>query len=124
MRTAILNHLKNNVPMVNGQVYQPHMAGPSRKTPYLVVKMGGDTTNGFRNAYDKVIEIWPYTNPDNFEDVDAVTTQVIAALTKDIVTPAGVIELRYIGSSADFYDPDYKQLTNGPISFELAYIRD
>ncbi|UKM63122.1 hypothetical protein [Weizmannia phage Youna2] len=124
MRTAILKHLKSNVPLVNGEVYQPHMAGPKRKTPYLVLKIAGEVANGHKNAYDRTIEVWPYANPDNYEVIDAITTQVIAAMSKDITTPAGVIELRYIGSGSDYYDPDYKQITNGPIEFEWALIRD
>lgn len=125
LRQSLIQHLKTNVPLVKGEVYQPHMAGPGRKLPYLVLKMAGDADDtSHRNAYVKVIEVWPYCNPDNYVEVDAITTQVINALRQDINAPAGVVQLYYRGTGSDYYDPDLKQITNGPISFDLAYIKE
>jgi len=124
MRKEAINHLKANVPSVDGQVYQPFMAGPKRKDSFLVVKVGIETAAEISMAFDKVIEVWPYADPHNYITVDEIAEEVIAAFKNGIPTPAGDIALTYIGMGEDFYDPEFKKITNGPIEFEIALIRD
>lgn len=125
MRSAIINHLKSNVPLVEGRVYQPFMAPKNMKEPYLVVTHNGDIRDvAHMHAFEEYVDIWPYTVPDNFTDIDSMTTQIVAAMQLPIFTSAGEISLAYQGSGTDFYDEEIKLITNGPIEFQIHTIKE
>lgn len=139
MRRTIRTHLIENVPSVNGRVYEPYIASPSTERPYLVVKMVGESSTNIRYGFDVPLQIWLYTDRANFYDMDQLATEVANALAYTelvrpavyeaveggdpiLVKPEFTFYLLYSGASMDFYDEDWQAYVRR-LSFRTSIIR-
>jgi hypothetical protein len=124
MRKAIRQRLIDKIPEVAGRVYEPYMAGPSTKKPYIVLKYGGDIATGMRYGFEVPFEVWLYCERTTFKELDVLESKAIRALLGvDLVSSSDqTFSLKYNGSSSDFYDEDWKALTR-QLDFRTNRIR-
>lgn len=115
MRGALREILIANVPMVNGEVWEPSAAGPELPKPHLVLREGvqdaGDAYADFTTAY----EVWPYVERTTFKQVDTLSKEVIDALHRKRFDVSGVPHyIEYVGTvSDDIVDKEWDALTRG-----------
>lgn len=115
MRKAIRQILINNIPQVEGRVYEPHAAGPAIKKPYLVLREGVQDPEADWSAFSTIVEVWPYVSRTTFQQVDALANQVIDTLHRARFTEAGEQYLvDYLGSAGpDYVDQEWDAITRG-----------
>lgn len=115
MRTAIRQLLVDNIPDVQGRVYEPHAAGPNTQKPYLVLREGVQDPEADWAAFSTIVEVWPYAKRTTFQQVDTLANTVINALHRARFSEAGEEYLiDYLGSAGqDFVDDEWDAITQG-----------
>ncbi|NPV30497.1 MAG: hypothetical protein HPY58_12785 [Firmicutes bacterium] len=117
MRMAIRQQLINQVPDVQGRVYEPQAAGAGTKKPYLVLRQGVDTEDTPWTGFRRIIEVWPYVNRTTFQKVDDLAVKVVAALDKQLLTDTSTGEVftcQYLGTiGQDYVDDEWGAITRG-----------
>ncbi len=115
MRKAIRQILIDNIPQVEGRVYEPHAAGPTTKKPYLVLKEGAQDPGADWSGFATIIEVWPFVARTTFQQVDSLVSQVVDALHRARFAEAGEQYLiDYLGSAGqDFVDTEWDAITRG-----------
>ncbi|HEY8414648.1 MAG TPA: hypothetical protein VIK99_02635 [Thermaerobacter sp.] len=82
IRRAVITHLRQNVPSLQGRVYQAFMVDVQQEPrPYATVKIvpGGASTRISYAGHDE-IEVRIYDDREDFTDLDAIVDEVIRAL--------------------------------------------
>ena len=115
MREAIRQLLVNNIPEIQGRVYEPHAAGPKTEKPYLVLREGAQDPEADWAAFSTVIEVWPYVKRTTFQQVDSLANAIINTLHRARFSHAGEEYLvDYLGSAGqDFVDEEWDAITRG-----------
>jgi len=115
MRVAIRQLLVNNIPEIQGRVYEPHAAGLNTPKPYLVLREGVQDPEADWAAFSTVIEVWPYVKRTTFRQVDSLANAIINALHRARFSHAGEEYLvDYLGSvGQDFVDEEWDTITRG-----------
>lgn len=115
MREAIRQLLADNIPEIQGRVYEPHAAGPNLQKPYLVVREGVQDPEADWAAFSTVIEVWPYVKRTTFQQVDSLANAIINTLHRARFSHAGEEYLvDYLGSAGqDFVDEEWDAITRG-----------
>lgn len=115
MREAIRQLLVNNVPEIQGRVYEPHAAGPNIEKPYLVIREGVQDPEADWSAFSTIIEVWPYVKRTTFQQVDALVNVIINFLHRARFSYNGEEYLvDYLGSvGQDLVDEDWDAITRG-----------
>ena len=115
MRKAIRQILVDNIPQVEGRVYEPHAAGPAIKKPYLVLREGVQDPEADWSAFSTIVEVWPYVARTTFQQVDAITNAVINTMHRVVFAESTEKYLvDYIGSAGqDFVDTEWDAITRG-----------
>ena len=115
MRAAIRQLLVNNIPEIQGRVYEPHAAGLNTPKPYLVLREGVQDPEADWAAFSTVIEVWPYVKRTTFRQVDSLANAIINALHRARFSHAGEEYLvDYLGSvGQDFVDEEWDAITRG-----------
>jgi len=115
MREAIRQLLVNNMPEIQGRVYEPHAAGLNTPQPYLVLREGVQDPEADWAAFSTVIEVWPYVKRTTFRQVDSLANAIINALHRARFSHAGEEYLvDYLGSvGQDFVDEEWDAITRG-----------
>ena len=115
MREAIRQLLVNNIPEIQGRVYEPHAAGLNIEKPYLVLREGVQDPEADWSAFSTVIEVWPYVNRTTFRQVDALANAIINLLHRARFSYNGEEYLvDYLGSvGQDLVDEDWDAITRG-----------
>jgi len=115
MRAAIRQLLVNNIPEIQGRVYEPHAAGLNTPKPYLVLREGVQDPEADWAAFSTVIEVWPYVKRTTFRQVDSLANAIINALHRARFSHAGEEYLvDYLGSAGqDFVDEEWDAITRG-----------
>jgi hypothetical protein len=115
MREAICQLLVNNIPEIQGRVYEPHAAGLNTPKPYLVLREGVQDPEADWAAFSTVIEAWPYVKRTTFRQVDSLANAIINALHRARFSHAGEEYLvDYLGSAGqDFVDEEWDAITRG-----------
>jgi len=115
MRVAIRQLLIDNIPEVQGRVYEPHVAGKDTQKPYLVLREGVQDPEADWAAFSTVIEIWPYVKRTTFQQVDVLANAVINTLHRARFSESGEEYLAdYIGTAGqDFVDEEWDAITRG-----------
>ncbi|WP_235588784.1 hypothetical protein [Sporosarcina koreensis] len=115
MRDELRNILVANVPMVNGEVWEPSAAGPDLPKPSLVLREASQDVGQAYADYTSLYEVWPYVRRTTFKQVDAVSKEVISALHQKRFDVNGVPHYaEYIGTaSEDIVDDEWDALTRG-----------
>ncbi len=115
MREAIRQLLVNNIPEIQGRVYEPHVAGLNTPKPYLVLREGVQDPEADWAAFSTVIEVWPYVKRTTFQQVDSLANAVINTLHRARFSYAGEEYLvDYMGSAGqDFVDTEWDAITRG-----------
>lgn len=115
MRTAIKQLLVDNIPQVQGQVYEPHAAGPNTQKPYLVLMEGVQDPEADWAAFSTVIEVWPYVSRTTFQQVDTLANAIINILHRARFSDAGEEYLvDYLGGAGqDFVDTEWDAIAKG-----------
>lgn len=117
MRAAIRQQLINQVPDIQGRVYEPHAAGASTQKPYLVLRQGVDTEDTPWTGFRRILEVWPYVARTTFQNVDDLAAKVVAALDKQLLTDTATGEVftcQYLGTAGpDFVDENWDAITRG-----------
>jgi len=116
MRAALRQQLVNQVPDVDGRVYEPHAASAKTEKPYLVIRQGIDVENNPWTGFRRIVEIWPYVDRTTFQSVDSLAKKVTAALDKQLLTmdTGEVFTCLYLGTvGTDFIDEDWGAITRG-----------
>jgi len=115
MREAIRQLLVNNIPEIQGRVYEPHVAGPNIEKPYLVLREGVQDPEADWSAFSTIIEVWPYVKRTTFQQVDALVNAIINLLHRTRFTHNGEEYLvDYLGSvGQDFVDEEWDAITRG-----------
>ena len=124
MRNAIRNRLLAKVPVLE-HIMQPGMADENTKKPYAVVKFGVESEANISGSFNRTVEIWIYTERQNYNTIDSIVSSCIQALNGiELTTNDGLIfELELTGISPDgFPDPDLKAFSK-TISFTHGFIR-
>ena len=114
MRETI-RQLLISVPDIQGRIYEPHVAGPNTKKPYLVVREGAQDPEADWAAFSTVIEVWPYVKRTTFQQVDSLANAIINTLHRARFSHAGEEYLvDYLGSAGqDFVDEEWDAITRG-----------
>ncbi len=122
MRAAVRSKLSSSIGAIGSRVYDPHAAGPQTTKPFMVVRQGVENEESNWAGFRRIIEVWPYVDETNFQEVDALVKSVKDALEKQLLTDAvtgEVFTCRYAGSDGqDYVDKDWKALTRC-IRFEV-----
>jgi hypothetical protein len=115
MRAAIRQLLVNNIPEIQGRVYEPHAAGLNTPKPYLVLREGVQDPEADWAAFSTVIEVWPYVKRTTFQQVDSLANAIINTLHRARFSHAGEEYLvDYLGSAGqDFVDEEWDAITRG-----------
>ena len=115
MRKTIRQILVDNIPQVEGRVYEPHAAGASTQKPYLVLREGVQDPEADWAAFSTIIEVWPYVARTTFQQVDALASQIIDTLHRARFPDAGEQYLiDYLGTAGqDFVDEEWDAITRG-----------
>lgn len=115
MRTTIRQLLIDNIPEIQGRVYEPHVAGPNTQKPYLVLREGIQDPEADWAAFSTVIEVWPYVKRTTFQQVDRLANAIINILHRARFSHAGEEYLvDYLGSAGqDFVDEEWDAITRG-----------
>ena len=115
MREAIRQLLVNNIPEIQGRVYEPHAAGPNIEKPYLVIREGVQDPEADWSAFSTIIEVWPYVKRTTFQQVDALVNVIINFLHRARFSYNGEEYLvDYLGSvGQDLVDEDWDAITRG-----------
>ena len=115
MREAIRQLLVNNIPEIQGRVYEPHVAGPNIEKPYLVLREGVQDPETDWSAFSTIIEVWPYVKRTTFQQVDALVNAIINLLHRARFSYNGEEYLvDYLGSvGQDLVDEDWDAITRG-----------
>jgi hypothetical protein len=113
MRDAIREKLLEDIDSLKG-VWQPNMADKNTELPYAVVKIGTEIESNIRHAFNRSIDIWIYTEREDYNKLDALVIECIKSLNDvELITEDDIVfGLEYTGSSPDgFYDPELQALT-------------
>lgn len=115
MRAAIRQILIDTIPDVQGRVYEPHVAGPTTKKPFIVLREGVQDPEADWAAFSTIVEVWPYVARTTFQQVDALANAIINALHRLRFAHDGEQYLvDYLGTSGpDFTDTDWDANTRG-----------
>jgi len=115
MRKAIRQLLVNNIPEIQGRVYEPHAAGLNTPKPYLVLREGVQDPEADWAGFSTVIEVWPYVKRTTFQQVDSLANAVINTLHRARFSHSGEEYLvDYMGSAGqDFVDEEWDAITRG-----------
>ncbi len=117
MRMAIRQQLINQVPDVQGRVYEPHAAGATTQKPYLILRQGVDTEESPWAGFRRIIEVWPYVARTTFQKVDDLAVKVVTALDKQLLTDTSTGEVftcQYLGTvGQDYVDEEWDAITRG-----------
>ena len=115
MREAIRQLLVNNIPEIQGRVYEPHVAGLNTPKPYLVLREGVQDPEADWSAFSTIIEVWPYVKRTTFQQVDALVNAIINLLHRARFSYNGEEYLvDYLGSvGQDLVDEDWDAITRG-----------
>ena len=115
MRKAIRQLLVNNIPEIQGRVYEPHAAGLNTPKPYLVLREGVQDAEADWAAFSTIVEVWPYVKRTTFQQVDSLANAIINALHRARFSHAGEEYLvDYLGSAGqDFVDEEWDAITRG-----------
>ena len=115
MREAIRQLLVNNIPEIQGRVYEPHAAGLNTPKPYLVLREGVQDPEADWAAFSTVIEVWPYVKRTTFQHVDSLANAIINTLHRVRFSHTGEEYLvDYLGSAGqDFVDEEWDAITRG-----------
>ena len=123
MREIIRQALIEDVPDVEGRVFEPWIADAETKKPYLVVRETAESDNtewaGFRGR----IEVWPYVDRESLSEVDTLAKAVNEALHMRFLEDSESGEaLTCIsdGMGEDISDPDWDALTRCVSFYTLA----
>src|SRR5690606_3421247 len=115
MREVIRQLLVNNIPEIQGRVYEPHAAGLNTPKPYLVLREGVQDPEADWAAFSTIVEVWPYVKRTSFQHVDSLANAVINTLHRARFSHAGEEYLvDYMGSAGqDFVDTEWDAITRG-----------
>jgi len=115
MRATIRQMLIENIPQVQGRVYEPHVANPGTGKPFLVVREGVQDRGADWAAFSTVVEVWPYVDRTTFQQVDALAGAVINVLHRSRFADGGEQYLiDYLGTvGQDFADDEWDAITRG-----------
>ena len=115
MREAIHRLLINNIPEIQGRVYEPHVAGLNTPKPYLVLREGVQDPEADWAGFSTVIEVWPYVKRTTFRQVDSLANAIINTLHRARFSHVGEEYLvDYLGSAGqDFVDEEWDAITRG-----------
>lgn len=115
MREAIHRLLINNIPEIQGRVYEPHVAGLNTPKPYLVLREGVQDPEADWAGFSTVIEVWPYVKRTTFRQVDSLANTIINTLHRARFSHVGEEYLvDYLGSAGqDFVDEEWDAITRG-----------
>lgn len=115
MREAIRQLLVNNIPEIQGRVYEPHVAGLNTPKPYLVLREGVQDPEADWSAFSTIIEVWPYVKRTTFQQVDALAHAIINLLHRARFSHNGEeFLIDYLGSAGqDFVDDEWDAITRG-----------
>lgn len=115
MREAIRQLLVNNIPEIQGGVYEPHAAGLNTPKPYLVLREGVQDPETDWAAFSTIVEVWPYVKRTTFQQVDALVNAIINLLHRARFSYNGEEYLvDYLGSvGQDFVDEEWDAITRG-----------
>jgi hypothetical protein len=124
MRKEIRQKLIDDIPDIQGRVFEPHAAGAKTPKPYLVILQGNESEINSWNGGQTNIEIWPYQSRTTFQNVDELTKKIVAALDKKLITTAAgdAFTCIYTGSSGeDVVDEEWDAITR-PLKFIVLTI--
>jgi hypothetical protein len=115
MREAIRQLLVNNIPEIQGRVYEPHAAGLNTPKPYLVLREGVQDPEADWAAFSTIVEVWPYVKRTTFQQVDSLANAIIDTLHRARFSHVGEEYLvDYLGSAGqDFVDEEWDAITRG-----------
>lgn len=118
MRSAIRQQLINQIPDIQGRVFEPHAAGAKTEKPYLVIRQGAEVEDTQWTNFRRIVEVWPYLSRSrtSFQDVDKMVSLVAAALDKQLLTTGAgeVFSCVYLGTAGpDFVDEEWDAITRG-----------
>ena len=115
MREAIRQLLISDIPDIQGRVYEPHVAGPNSRKPYIVLREGVQDLEADWAAFSTIVEVWPYNARTSFQQVDRLANAIINALHRARFSHAGEEYLvDYLGSvGQDYVDEEWDAITRG-----------
>ncbi len=124
MRDAIRERLLEEISALK-EVWQPNMPDIESEKPYAILKMGDELQGNITHGFDRFIEVWLYIDRTDYNDLDTLVAETIAALTTaELYTSNGLLfGLECKRVSADgFFDPAFNGLTK-TVTFEQSFIR-
>lgn len=115
MRDELRSILVEQVTSVNGEVWEPSAAGPNLPKPHLVLREGVQSESEPYADFTTLYEVWPYVKRTTFQQVDALSKEVISALHRKKFDMKGVPHyIEYVGTaSEDIVDEEWDALTRG-----------
>lgn len=125
LRTAIIQHLKAQVPGLGGRVFQAFLAPPATSRPYATVKLPGIRGSpAISYAGAQQVEVRIYGDRDTFTALDQMEADVIGALHGIEVadaTDGSHHQVDWVPGGGDFPDDD-KGLIGRLVTFEAAVL--
>jgi len=125
LRRAVIQHLRTNVAILGGRVYQAFLAPPDTTRPYATVKLPAARGSPvLRSGGTQPVEVRLYTEPASFVELDDLELDVVAALhAVDIVDQddGEVYRLRWMPGGGDFHD-ETRDVISRLVYFEAAVL--
>ena len=127
MRAAIIVQIKTIVAF-GDRVYQAYLAPDDLTKPFCTVKMVGETPaveNQLGGVSD--VQVFIYTTPNDFVDIDDLAIQVRnkldhVDLTYDTGPPVAKLRTLFVQTVDDVYDPD-RDLISKRVDFNYYLTR-
>ena len=125
MRGAIREKIIQEVPEVQGRVYEIQVPNKDTPKPYIILKQGTDTPAEDWLGYKRMIDVIIYHRRSTFKDLDALAKKVMGALDKQLIVDGGTQEAFtcfFEKSSTDYIDDDWNALTR-TLTFSVLGLR-
>lgn len=127
MRAAIIAKIAEIIDF-DSRIYQAYLAPDDLTTPFCTVKMTGETP-AIENQLGGVVDVqvFIYTAPDDFIDIDTLAIKVRnkldhVFLTYDAGPPVAKLQTIFVQTLDDIYDPD-RDLISKRVDFNYYLTR-
>lgn len=125
LRRAVIQQLKDNVPGLDGRVYEAFLAPPNVSKPNCTVKVSASRGSGIiAYAGTQPVEIRIYARQESFKLLDEIEQGIVECLNGIEITDQNDGEkycLTWVPGGGDFIDED-KKLIGRLILFEAAIL--
>lgn len=102
VRDVIADMLRDNVPVVNREVWEPGAADKTIPKPFLVVREGVSVEPNSYDKGDTSYEVWAYVSRTSLTDLDNLVEDVIKAINYSIIVVNSTpYYLQYTGTGTE-----------------------